>query len=88
MRSLTLTRVKISIPGSNTALIGVASIVSFKVVRESISALRTGVVAELQSKLGGASSPAQRSEVVIVQRSGRREDRGRSDTDSWVVGLT
>ena len=64
---LTLTRVRIPIIDSKIAFVGVVLTVSLKVVRISMSALSTAVIAEWCSVVEGALSTAQGSKVDMVQ---------------------
>ena len=81
----TLTRVRITITDSNTAFTGVASTMSLKAVRVSISAFSTAVVAERDPTSEYASPTAQASEVVMMWGSGRWGD-GRRAVGGRIVG--
>ena len=81
----TLTRVRITITDSNTAFTGVASTMSLKAVRVSISAFSTAVVAERDPTSEYASPTAQASEMVMMWGSGRWGD-GRRAVGGRIVG--
>lgn len=76
---------RITITDSNTAFTGVASTMSLKAVRVSISAFSTAVVAERDPTSEYASPTAQASEMVMMWGSGRWGD-GRRAVGGRIVG--